>query len=138
MKIDAPLTFHQDHERVDWQALEELFVKTNLNGRQGPKLRRAFEKSQLVCYVCSNENLIAVGRAITDGEYHAVIYDVVVDPQYQGNGIGKSVIEYLLKRLPVWRVMLIAAADVQPFYIRSGFEGYPDAMARLDWSKLQD
>jgi len=29
---------------------------------------------------------VAAGRALTDGEYHATIYDVVVDPEYQRRG----------------------------------------------------
>jgi hypothetical protein len=44
----------------------------------------------------------------------------------------------LLARLPVWRVLLVAGSEVQPFYRRLGFESYNDVMARCDRSKLFD
>src|SRR5437867_12296637 len=44
----------------------------------------------------------------------------------------------LLDRLPVWRVMLVASSDVQPFYERFEFAPYPDVIAQLNWDKLFD
>ncbi len=48
----------------------------------------------------------APARAITDGEYHAVVYDVAVHPEYQGRGIGKELMSRMLSSLRVWRLML--------------------------------
>ncbi len=81
---------------------------------------------------------MAAGRALTDGEYHATIYDVVVDPEYQRRGVGSRVMSELLARLPVWRVLLVAGREVQPFYRRLGFESYDNVMARLDRTRLFD
>jgi GNAT superfamily N-acetyltransferase len=75
--------------------------------------------------------------AITDGEYHAFIYDVAVLPAYQRHGVGTLILKNLLSRLRVWRVMLVAAIDVQPFYAREGFAPYGDVMAKLDRAQLQ-
>jgi ribosomal protein S18 acetylase RimI-like enzyme len=69
---------------------------------------------------------VAAGRALSEGEYHATIYDVVVDPEYQRLGIGSRVMSELLARLPVWRGLLVADRKVQPFYRRLGFESYDD------------
>jgi len=44
----------------------------------------------------------------------------------------------LLARLPVWRVLLVAGREVQPFYRRLGFESYDNVMARLDRTRLFD
>jgi ribosomal protein S18 acetylase RimI-like enzyme len=81
---------------------------------------------------------IAAGRALSDFEYHATIYDVAVDPDYQHGGIGSRLVRELLSRLPVWRVLLIADADVQPFYQRLGFTPYDDVMAVIDKNRLFD
>jgi len=86
------IEFHEDHSRVDWQELEALFALTNLGGRKGDKLRRAFLNSQVVCYAFDGNRLVGVGRAITDGEYHAFVYDVAVHPGYQGRGLGTKVV----------------------------------------------
>ena len=125
---------------VDWGELEALFAAVNLGGRKGDKLRRAFLASQLVCFVYDSDkdNLIGVSRALSDGEYHALIYDVAVHPDYQRAGIGTEILARLLERLPVWRVMLVADDDVRGFYARCGFERHAQAMARFDWTKLYD
>jgi GNAT superfamily N-acetyltransferase len=79
-----------------------------------------------------------VGRALTDWEYHAFIYDVAVHPEFQKQGIGRLVMEAILAKVPVWRVMLVASADVQQFYAKFGFAEHTDVRARLDWAKLAD
>jgi|SRR5687767_6213017 len=118
--------------------LESLFAAAKLGGRVGDKLRRAFQNSHAVCLAYEGDRLIGASRAITDGEYHAVIYDVAVWPEYQGRGIGAQMLQELLARLPVWRVMLVADSDVQGFYRKAGFDEYPNVMARLDASRLYD
>ncbi len=123
---------------VDWVEVEALFAATELGGRQGDKLRRAFLASQVVCFVYDDEKLIGVSRALTDGEYHALIYDVAVHPDCQRTGIGTEMMALLLERLRVWRIMLVADNDVQGFYARLGFAPHSQAMARFDWDNLYD
>jgi aralkylamine N-acetyltransferase len=132
------LRLQTTHEGVDWAQLEGLFTLTDLGGRKGDKLRRAFLNSTNVCYAFDGARLVGVARAISDGEYHAVVYDVAVHPDYQKQGIGRTVMNGLLQQIRVWRVMLIASEDVQPFYGRLGFDLYPDALAKLDWTCLCD
>ena len=86
---------------VDWGEVEALFAAVELGGRKGDKLRRAFLASQVVCFVYDDDILIGVARALTDGEYHALIYDVAVHPDYQRAGIGSEMMAHLLERLPV-------------------------------------
>jgi len=134
----SSVTIQEDHSGVNWQELENLFTLTELGGRKGDKLRRAFLNSQAVCYAFDGNRLVGCARAITDGEYHAVIYDVAVHPEYQRQGLGKRVMRSLINRLPIWRVMLVADSDVQPFYEHFGFAPYPDVMAQLNWDRLFD
>jgi len=138
MSYPDTLQFQFDNQGIDWQHLLQLFKVTNMGGREGDKVRRAFEKSNLVCFAKDKLQLVGAGRALTDGEYHATIYDVVVDPNYQRQGLGSRLMTELLARLPVWRVLLVADPQVQPFYRRLGFESYGGVMARCDRSKLFD
>jgi aralkylamine N-acetyltransferase len=134
----SEVRFQFQSEGVDWQELIALFKRTNLGGREGDKVRRAFERSSLVCFAMHGSRLIAAGRALSDFEYHAMIYDVAVDPDHQRGGIGSQLMRELLSRLPVWRVLLIADADAQPFYQRLGFTAYNDVMAVIDRDWLFD
>jgi aralkylamine N-acetyltransferase len=123
---------------VNWPDVEGLFALAGLNGRTGDKVQRAFESSQVVCYAYAASRLVGVGRALTDWEYHAFIYDVAVHPDFQKQGIGRLIMQSILDRVPVWRVMLIASPDVQPFYAKFDFAEHTDVRARLNWSKLAD
>jgi ribosomal protein S18 acetylase RimI-like enzyme len=125
-------------EDLNTRDLEGLFAATELGGRVGEKIRRAFTKSSLVCFAYDSSRLVGASRAITDGEYHGLIYDVAVLPDYQGHGIGRRMMEELLARMPVWRVMLVADEGVQGFYRACGFESYSHVMARLNWERLND
>jgi aralkylamine N-acetyltransferase len=138
MNYPDTIQFQFDSQAVDWQHLLQLFEVTNMGGREGDKVRRAFEKSNVVSFAKDGAQLIAAGRALTDGEYHATIYDLVVDPNYQHQGIGTKLMSELLARLPVWLVLLVADRQVQPFYRRLGFESYNGVMARCDRVKLFD
>ncbi len=129
-------TFQCEH--VSTAELEDLFRDASLSGRAGDKIRRAFVNSSLVCLAYDGDRLIGASRALTDGEYHGVIYDVAVRPDYQRQGVGRRMVDELLTRLPVWRVMLVADENVQPFYRRFGFDNYKDVMAKFEAERLHD
>lgn len=138
MSLRADIHFQHDTRDIDWPALGSLFQAADLGGREGDKLRRAFENSQVVCFVFAGPRLIGAARALTDFEYHATIYDVVIHPDYQRQGIGAALMREVLNRLPVWRILLIADGDAARFYGRLGFQPYGDTMALLDPSRLRD
>jgi len=127
-----------DCESTSARELEQLFRAVNLGGRAGEKVRRAFVNSSVVCLAYDSGRLVGASRAITDGEYHGFVYDVAVLPDYQRRGIGRRMMQELMSRMPVWRVMLVADRGVQDFYRGLGFELYPDTMASLNAARLYD
>ena len=132
------VTLTRQSEGIDWSALVELFKLTNLGGREGDKIRRAYEKSDVVCFAMDGSKLVGAARALSDFEYHATIYDVVVHPDYQGRAVGTRIMNELLSALPVWRILLVADAGVRAFYQRLGFEPCGDVLARFDRARLYD
>lgn len=136
---DIPaVTLQRSCSGIDWSALADLFKLTNLAGREGDKIRRAFEKSDTVCFAKDGPKLVGAARALSDFEYHATIYDVVVHPDYQGRSVGSRMMNELLSSLPVWRILLVADSNVRPFYERLGFETFGGVLARIDRTKLYD
>jgi ribosomal protein S18 acetylase RimI-like enzyme len=138
MSNPPTVRFQCDSAGVNWQELISLFKLAQLSGREGDKVRRAFENSTTVCFAFEGSRLVGAARALGDCEYHATIYDVAVHPDCQRRGIGTRLVNELIAMLPVWRVLLVADGDVKDFYRRLGFEHFGNVMARFDRTKLID
>jgi ribosomal protein S18 acetylase RimI-like enzyme len=107
---------------IDWTALCEVIRLAPLGTRDPDKLKSAVENSYIVCSVFLDDALVGFGRAVSDGQYQAAIYDVVVLPEYQNQGIGKSIMNALLEKLPKGATVLIySAPGKQDFYRKLGF-----------------
>lgn len=130
--------FQSNCAGVDWAELVELFKVAHLGGREGDKVKRAFENSTVVCFALDGTRLIGAARALSDREYHATVYDVVVHPDYHRRGVGSRLMRELLATLPVWRVLLVADGDAKRFYESLGFTCFGDVLARFDPARLYD
>jgi N-acetylglutamate synthase-like GNAT family acetyltransferase len=70
------------------------------------------------------QRLVGFGRATSDGIYRAVLWDVVVIQDLEGQGLGRQIVETLLVAEPVAsaeRVYLMTTKS-KGFYERLGFE----------------
>jgi len=68
--------------------------------------------------------LVALARAISDGVYKAMVFDVIVHPDHQGRGLGARVMEDLLAHpllRKVQHIELYCLPEIEPFYERLGF-----------------
>ncbi len=71
------------------------------------------------------DRLVGMGRAISDGVSDAYIQDVVVLQEYRGRGIGKMVVEEIVRRLKrrgIDWIGLISTPGQEGFYQTMGFE----------------
>jgi GNAT superfamily N-acetyltransferase len=76
-----------------------------------------------------HDRLVGTGRVVGDGHIHALLSDVIVDPDYQGRGIGSAIVEQLVvecRRARIFYTQLFAATGVRPFYERLGFVARQD------------
>ncbi len=63
-------------------------------------------------------------RVLTDGVYKAVVYDVIVDERHQGLGLGRELMDRILRHpdvKDVRQVELFALPDLHGFYENHGF-----------------
>lgn len=74
---------------------------------------------------------IAMGRVIGDGMYFTIV-DIVVRPEYQGQGIGTMIIQrilrYIEEKMPIGgraSIQLISEIGKEDFYIKQGFKLIP-------------
>lgn len=86
-------------------------------------LAKALQHSHAVIAAWDGNKLIGLGNAITDG-YLVVYYPhLLVLPEYQGKGIGTTMMKFLLKKYEGFHQhMIVADADAATFYQKCGFE----------------
>ncbi|MCP9820912.1 GNAT family N-acetyltransferase [Synechococcus sp. Cruz-9H2] len=92
-------------------------------GRSPQQLGQMLLGSQAVVSVWCGQRLVGFGRATSDGIYRAVLWDVVVDSQLQGLGIGRLVVEALLEFPAVARAerIYLMTTNSEGFYEKLGF-----------------
>lgn len=59
-----------------------------------------------------------------------------MDPKYQGQGLGKALVEHLVRTLlrrEIGNITLFADRGVVPFYDQLGFEADPDGIKGMFW-----
>ncbi len=87
-------------------------------------LNIAIENSEPVISVWDSQKLIGFARATSDGIYRATIWDVVIDPEYRGAGLGRKLVQTVLSHPRMNRVerVYLTTTHQQSFYERIGFE----------------
>ena len=96
--------------------------------RSPEDVRRLLAGPHPVFAVAERESgrLVAFARALTDGVYKAMVFDVIVHPDHQGAGLGQRIMEDLLAHPDIARarhVELYCLPEIEPFYARWGFTG---------------
>lgn len=120
---DYHYQINPDLSAIDWQHILELFQKINWKHRVAEELESAFKLSSTTLFVYHEDRLIAFGRVVGDGRYYAMLADIVVDPDYQGQGIGKYLVSTLNNQLTNYHfVNLSAAPGADDFYKSMGWK----------------
>ena len=124
------ISLSTDIDRISWEELARLFELAPLGKKRDPKmLEKAFRNSLLKVFAFHGTKLVGAGRALSDGVWRAAIYDVAVLPEYQGRGIGSTIIRHLIDSANVEVIMLYAAPGKEEFYEQFGFRKMTTAMA---------
>uniref|UniRef100_A0A0E0PP21 aralkylamine N-acetyltransferase n=1 Tax=Oryza rufipogon TaxID=4529 RepID=A0A0E0PP21_ORYRU len=82
------------------------------------------------------KQLIGMARATSDHAFNATIWDVLVDPSYQGQGLGKALMEKVIRTLlqrDISNITLFADNKVVDFYKNLGFEADPQGIKGMFW-----
>ena len=115
---------------MDWQAVALVMAAVGFERREPALLARLFAGSYAVGFAYDGDRLVGAARAISDGVRSSAVYDVVVLPEYQGQGVGRRIMEDLLARLPGRSVMLVSVPAQCAFYEKLGFRRLRTAMAK--------
>ena len=59
-------------------------------------LRKCLASSDVIVSIWVGKEIVGFGRALSDGIYRAVLWDIVIDNSHQGKGYGKIIVQSLL------------------------------------------
>ncbi len=116
--------FQNLHITLGWKFLDNKLVKKSI-------------KNSMIKVSCvENGKTIGIARVVGDGFTHGFLTDVIVLPDYQGKGVGKAMISYLLSRLQDYvnkncdefMLELTPTKDNANFYVKCGFKHKPEMM----------
>ncbi|WP_287127914.1 GNAT family N-acetyltransferase [Candidatus Cyanaurora vandensis] len=133
------ITFSTDRA-IDIYELEELCDAVGWSRRPLRKVKKAIECS--FCVIAMYEEyqdrrrLIGFARATSDHAFNATIWDVVVHPDCQGRGMGKSLMDRIIAELrsaDISNITLFADPHVVDFYRRLGFMSDPEGIKGMFW-----
>lgn len=93
-------------------------------------LRRSFEQSSLVLSLWEADRLVGLARVLTDGVQMSYLCDLAVEPDLQGAGVGKRLVDEVLERCKGTELVLRDSNLSSGFYDRLGFQPVDNAWVR--------
>mgnify|MGYP001454890298 FL=1 len=92
--------------------------------REINNLKKCLAQSDVVVSLWLGKEMIGFGRALTDGVYRGVLWDIVIDERLQGKGYGKIVVNALLNSKEMKRVkkIYLMTTNKKDFYCQLDFE----------------
>lgn len=111
------------HSLVGWKILPDCQV------------RKSLKNSMFVVKAKANGQTIGMARVVGDFALHGLLCDVIVCPNFQRNGIGKAMVQWLMSKCQQFAdkngdflLELLPTANNAQFYVRCGFKHKPKNM----------
>ena len=87
-------------------------------------LKKCLKNSDVVISIWHGNEIVGFGRALSDGVYRGVLWDVVIDHNHQGKGYGKLIVKTLLesKKLKKTQKIYLMTTNKKLFYSQIDFK----------------
>lgn len=115
----------------------ELREKSGIGNRKSKEnAETAIENSLFITSIYDGDKLIAMARVVGDGAISLVVTDVMVDSEYQKNGLGRVLMNEVSKYLDEnydedAYIILLANTPYDAFYEKFHFKQFPNKKGML-------
>lgn len=116
------------------EQLERLFLSVDWESGKFPeRLKKALDNCGAVFSAWDGEKLVGLANGIDDGEMTAYVHYLLVDPDYQGQGIATRLLELMRKRYRGYHHFFLVAEhkELVGFYEKQGFTEQSDTSVML-------
>ena len=108
---------------VFWMLVKDRLMHPFLSKKK-KDFKKCLANSDVIISIWVGSEIVGFGRALSDGIYRGVLWDIVIDHNYQGNGFGKLIIQTLLtsKSLRNTKKIYLMTTNKKLFYSQMDFE----------------
>ena len=87
-------------------------------------LKKCLANSDVVISLWVGKEIVGFGRALTDGIYRGVLWDIVIDQNYQSKGYGTLIVKSLLssKKIKNTKKLYLMTSNKKFFYSNNDFK----------------
>ena len=112
--------------------LKELYAHSNTDARRPiqdlTRLQAILDHSDFFFTAWDDDKLVGICRCLSDVGYVIYIVDMAVHTDYQGQGIGKALINMVKEKADgILRIILMSTKEANSFYEKMAFESHPRA-----------
>ena len=105
----------------------QQFLNRNAFWAQNRKiadLRKSLANSDVIVSIWFDDEIVGFGRALSDGVYRGVLWDIIIDQNHQGFGYGKIIVKTLLdsKRIKNTKKIYLMTTNKKAFYSQLDFK----------------
>ena len=87
-------------------------------------LKKCLANSDVIISLWVGNEIVGFGRALTDGIYRGVLWDIVIDRNHQGKGFGSLIVKNLLssKKIKNTKKIYLMTTNKKIFYSQFEFK----------------
>ena len=87
-------------------------------------LKKCLANSDVIISLWVGDEIVGFGRALTDGIYRGVLWDIVIDQNHQGKGFGALIVKNLLssKKIKHTKKLYLMTTNKKMFYSQFNFK----------------
>jgi len=93
--------------------------------KHGLLISKAYNNSNAVFSAWDKDKLVGIIRVISDNITHAYIVGLVVDPEYEKQGIGEELLRKCIKKYSKIRINVESGKPINKMYKKLGFKNSP-------------
>jgi len=128
-KTGMKSSYQENCDNIGWERVTSILQEVGMSFTEPDIHRISLEASFAVVFVFYDGKLIGLGRILSDGVRQSAMYDIAVDPAYQGHKIGQEIVRRLLDKTPECNCILYASPGKEGFYKKMGFKKMKTGMA---------
>ena len=123
------ITYQTTHDFTK-EELERLFLSVEWSSGHYPeRLVTAMKHFHTVISAWDGEKLIGMICVMDDGSMNAYAHYLLVDPEYQGQEVGRTLVSLMKEKYRDYlRIAVIAYKDELSFYENCGFKASQDSV----------